>query len=81
MEILEPDLAVGMNLSDETIDCLGKATKISEEGSSSLYDIETENGDHFDFINLGSHLSSPQVDEAELYNEARKLSKRKKKRK
>ena len=78
MEILEPDIAIGMNLSDDTIDCLGKATKISEEGSSSLYDIETENGEHYDFINLGSHLSSPFVNEEDLYNEARKLSKKKK---
>lgn len=78
MEILEPDIAVGMNLSDDTIDCLGKATKVSEEGSSTLYDIETENGEHYDFINLGSHLSSPFVNEEELYNEARKLSKKKK---
>ena len=78
MEILEPDIAVGMNLSDDTIDCLGKATKVSEEGSSTLYDIETENGEHYDFINLGSHLSSPFVNEEDLYNEARKLSKKKK---
>lgn len=78
MEILEPDIAVGMNLSDDTIDCLGKATKISEEGSSTLYDIETENGEHYDFINLGSHLSSPFLNEEDLYNEARKLSKKKK---
>ncbi|SFI86136.1 hypothetical protein SAMN04487775_10791 [Treponema bryantii] len=79
MQILEPDIAIGMNLSQETIDCLGNVTKIAEEGSSTLYEVETENGQTYDFINLGSHLSSPRVDEEGLYNEALKLSRKKNK--
>ena len=49
---------------------------VSSRGTGDI--IETENGEHYDFINLGSHLSSPFVNEEDLYNEARKLSKKKK---